>query len=115
MRDKTKKQRSEPEILLSRHIADEGLPEPLIEFYFAQPRKFRADFAWPKLKLLVEIEGGTWAHGRHTRGAGYQEDCYKYNLAAMLGYTVLRYTTAMVYNNVAIDDIKQFINRRNKS
>ena len=30
-----------------------GLPEPELEFYFARPRKFRADFAWPDHKLIL--------------------------------------------------------------
>ena len=43
-------------------------------------------------RLAVEIDGGTWNNGRHTRPAGYAEDCDKLNTAALMGWTVLRFT-----------------------
>jgi len=62
------------------------------EHRFHPTRRWRFDFAWPSKKIAVEIEGGTWTGGRHTRGAGFQKDCEKYNAAAVLGWTVLRFT-----------------------
>ena len=44
----------------------------------------------------VEIEGGTWSGGRHTRGAGYEADCIKYNIATLKGWRVLRFTSGML-------------------
>jgi hypothetical protein len=41
--------------------------------------------------ILIEIDGGIWAGGRHTRGAGFVGDMEKLNAAAILGYRVLRY------------------------
>ena len=61
------------------------------EFKFHPSRKWRADFAIPSKRLLIEIEGGAWSGGRHTRGAGFVGDMEKYNAAAVLGYRVLRY------------------------
>ena len=81
------------------------------EFKFHPSRKWRTDFAIPEKMLLIEIEGGTWINGRHNRGAGIEEDMYKYNAAAMLGYTVLRYTAAMVKSLVAIREVENFIKR----
>lgn len=66
------------------------------EYQFALPRKWRFDFCWPDLKLAVEIEGGTWIQGRHSRGKGFEKDAEKYNTAAMLGWLVLRFTTRQV-------------------
>ena len=94
--------KSDPEEELALAIQDEGLPAPTREFYFAKPRRFRADFAWPDRKILAEVEGGTWSGGRHVRGKGYEADCEKYSIAAMLGYRVLRFTTAMVRDGRAI-------------
>jgi very-short-patch-repair endonuclease len=68
--------------------------EPFVtEYVFAKPRRFRFDFAWPNEKVAVECEGGTWVGGGHNRGAGYASNCEKYNLAAELGWRVLRYTS----------------------
>ncbi len=61
------------------------------EFKFHPDRRWRADFAIPSEKLLIEIDGGVWSGGRHTRGAGFIGDCEKLNAAAVLGYRVLRY------------------------
>jgi very-short-patch-repair endonuclease len=73
-----------------------GLPEPVREHYFAKPRRWRFDAAWPSLKLAVEIEGGTWVNGRHNRGAGFEADLEKYNHAGLLGWTVLRFSGTAV-------------------
>ena len=86
-------------------------PEPVTEFVFAPPRKWRADFAWPDQRVLVEIEGGVFGKSRHTSGAGYTEDCHKYNAAQVAGYLVLRFTGTMVNNDPAgcIDQIKTLL------
>lgn len=72
------------------------LPPYIKEYKFMNSRKFSSDFAWPELLILVEIEGGTFMGGRHTRPIGYAKDCEKYNYAAMLGWTVLRFTAPML-------------------
>ncbi len=36
------------------------LPAPKPEWYFAKPRRWRVDRAWPEHKVAVEVEGGTW-------------------------------------------------------
>jgi len=68
-----------------------GLPLPVREYRFAPPRRWRFDFAWPEKRVAVEIEGGIFSMGRHTRGQGFLADAEKYNRAAMLGWCVLRY------------------------
>lgn len=68
------------------------LPQPLREYRFSPKRRFRFDLAWPKNKLAVEIDGGVWSGGRHTRGAGFERDAEKLNLAISLGWKVLRFT-----------------------
>lgn len=79
---------------------------PEREFYFAKPRMFRFDFAFPDRKLAVEIEGGTfYGKSRHGSGPGYEKDCEKYNLAVKLGWRVLRYTTEMVKTGTAIQEV----------
>lgn len=61
------------------------------EFQFNDVRKWRSDFAIPSAKILIEVDGGVFSGGRHTRGAGFVADQIKHNAAAMLGYFVLRF------------------------
>lgn len=67
--------------------------DPITEYRFAPPRKWRFDYAFPKEKIAVEIEGAVWVQGRHTRGSGYIGDMSKYNCATRLGWQVYRFTT----------------------
>lgn len=60
-------------------------------------RKFRADFLMPVLKIIVEVNGGQFTSGRHTRGGkGYETDLTKLNLAQMNGYKVIQFTYQML-------------------
>ncbi|MCP4540619.1 MAG: hypothetical protein GY832_26070 [Chloroflexi bacterium] len=101
--------KSDGEQSLAFQIEALGLPEPEREHRFAPPRRWRFDFAWPARNLAAEVEGGTWARGRHTRGAGFEKDCEKYNEAALLGWTVLRFTTQMVNDGRALETIERAI------
>lgn len=67
-------------------------PELEKEFQFCPDRQWRADYRighW-----LIELDGGVWTNGRHSRGGkGYIEDCIKLNNAALLGYRIIRIPT----------------------
>jgi len=63
------------------------------EYKFHPVRKWRFDFADPHGKVAVEIEGGAFSGGRHTRGAGFIADCEKYNAAILMGWRVFRFAT----------------------
>lgn len=75
---------------------------PETEFVFAPPRKWRFDYCWPRQKVALEVEGGVWTRGRHTRGAGFLKDMEKYNEAARLGYLVLRTTPTTMWHDATI-------------
>lgn len=64
-------------------------------------RRFQFDFVWEDLKVAVEIEGAVFARGRHVRGTGYSKDCEKYNYAALLGWTLLRFTSPLLRKGIA--------------
>jgi hypothetical protein len=70
----------------------ERLPLPVPEYRFAPPRRWRTDYAWPLAKLALEVEGGVWTNGRHTRGTGFLKDIAKYNELAARGWRLLRTT-----------------------
>jgi len=82
-------------------IKNAGLSEPESE-YPTGWGKTRFDFAWPEIKLAVEVEGGTFSQGRHSRGAGYAKDVKKYNLATLDGWLIIRVTTDMLTSGDAI-------------
>ena len=75
-------------------------------------RDWRADFAMIDSLLLVEVEGGAWTNGRHTRGAGFADDLVKYDAATRLGLTVYRCDPAMVKSGRALETIKLIIQQR---
>lgn len=94
--------KSRLEELLAWQMKTAEIPAPVREHRFHETRKFRFDFAWPDRKLAVEVEGGIYGRGRHTRPRGFTNDCTKYNLAAAAGWTVLRFTPGMVRDLTAL-------------
>jgi very-short-patch-repair endonuclease len=82
------------------HCRAEGL-KPLREHLFHFKRKWRFDFAFIDQRIAVEIEGGV--NGRHQRIGGFTADCVKYSEAAVLGWRVIRATTAQVMSGQAIE------------
>lgn len=101
------KSKSFYEDVLFAEIKAAGLPEPCREFYFHPTRKWRADLAYPDAMVLIEVNGGVYTHGRHTRGSGYTEDLRKVNAAQLLGYMVLQFTTGQVEDGEALPVISQ--------
>lgn len=97
---------------LAYQIYVAGLPEPEREFIFHPTRKWRFDFAWPEMLLAGEVEGGVWSGGRHTRGQGFIDDCEKYNEAASLGWTVLRFPAIVITDGRALGWLGRIINNR---
>lgn len=83
------------------------LPEPEQQWRFDPNRKYRFDLCWPGLKLAAEVDGGTFIAGRHTRGAGFEADCEKLNLAALHGYRTFRFTAAMIEDGRALATLEQ--------
>lgn len=103
---------SEAEKALAQELKWLKLPQPVPEYVFALPRKWRFDFAWPQRQLAVEVEGGVYIAGRHTRGDSFERDCEKYNEAALLGWLVLRVTPDQVTNGQAIAWIERALARK---
>lgn len=81
------------------------------EYRFAPPRRFRFDRAHPPSRVAVELDGGTWTGGRHTRGAGYERDCVKANLASANGWRVWHLTGDMLRTDPAghLEPIARFV------
>lgn len=92
-----------------------SIPTPVAEFRFHVKRRWRFDFAWPELRVAVEIEGGTWTAGAHTRGKHFESDCEKYNEAVIHGWQVLRVTTDMIEDGRAVTFVERAIERARAS
>jgi hypothetical protein len=107
----TPPRRSPAETLLAVQLEQAGIPF-VSEFVVAPPRKSRADFL-VALDLLIEVEGGAWINGRHSRGSGMESDCEKSALAAARGYRLVRVTPAQVEDGRALTWIKAAIEWRN--
>ena len=72
------------------------------EHHFHPKRKWAFDLAWLDEKLAVEVEGGVWTDGRHTRGSGFVKDCDKYNSATLAGWRILRAHVGTVNNGQGV-------------
>lgn len=66
------------------------------ELRFHPVRRWRFDRACTAAKVAIELEGGIWHRGRHTRGKGYEEDCIKYHAATSAGWSIFRLTGRML-------------------
>jgi len=89
---------------LAFHLRSSGI-EYEQQFRHTTDRRWRWDFRVGD--LLVDIQGGIWAQGKHTRGAGYQNDCDKANDAVLSGWRVLRVTSDDVFKGRALEWIEQ--------
>lgn len=83
-----------------------GVPSPIPEYKFHPDRKWRIDFAFPDVKLAIEIEGAVWAFGRHNHPMGFIKDMEKYNALTELGWHLLRYQP----NKINFDQVKTVYN-----
>ena len=90
------------EDLMETQLQGAGIPYWTPEYLFFPPRKWRFDFAWPEKMVALEVEGGTWSGSRHTTGKGFEQDCDKYNTAAILGWRLLRVTAKHIQCGAAI-------------
>lgn len=98
--------RDRPTLLLLERIAAAGLPAPVREYQFVADRRWRFDLAWPERLVAVELEGGVWIRGAHTRGKGYEKDLAKYNRASLLGWTLIRMTPRQALRPDAVEMIR---------
>lgn len=84
-----------------------GLPEFEPEHQFHPTRKWRFDYAWPQRRIALEVHGGVFTKGRHTRGAGFTGDREKMNEAACLGWLVIEVSTEQLKAGLARDWVER--------
>ena len=97
------------EKLFFRLLKEEGLPLPRREWEFHHERQWRIDYAFtaPDEMVALEVEGGVYTRGRHTRGSGFMKDVEKYNALALAGYRLIRCTPSTLATQATIDLIRE--------
>jgi hypothetical protein len=67
------------------------------------------DFAWPDLdpQVFVEVQGGIWTAGAHTRPQGVLRDMDKANRANLAGACLLQVSADDIKSGRAIELIRQ--------
>ena len=83
------------------------VPLPEAEFRFAPPRRWRFDYRWPNQKLALEVQGGLFIGGRHSRGPALLKEHEKLNTAARMGYRILYTTPKQLVSFETATTIKQ--------
>jgi len=123
-----RRQTRQGEISFVDILERERIPAWEAEYRFCD-RMWRFDFAWPALKIAMEIDGGAHGRlitiergvehrkganvvikpgtrirvgGRHNTGAGLQLDHEKANEAQLAGWIVLHATTTAVRDGIAL-------------
>jgi len=84
-----------------------ALPEPVAEYRFAPPRRWRFDWCWVDQKLALEVQGGIFTRGRHTRGPALLKEFEKLNAAARLGYRVMFTTPSQLASPEMFEAIRE--------
>ena len=76
------------------------------EYRFHLTRKWRFDYAISSKMIAIEVEGGAYTQGRHTRGKGFVADMEKYNEAVCLGWQLIRVTPSQLVTMQTVQYIK---------
>ena len=111
----SKRDRLEYATLFRLACKDAGLPMPEPEYQFDEhgARRWRFDFAFVLERVAVEVEGGVWTNGRHTRGSGFVKDLEKYSEAAAQGWLLIRVTPQDLCAASTMDRVRRALNQRN--
>lgn len=98
-----------PSDIFAHQLKEEKITGFIREYKFHPERKWKIDFVHLGIMLAVECEGGVWSGGRHVRGQGFINDCYKYSEIVLAGFRLFRFTTCMIENGDAIKFTKRAI------
>jgi len=90
------------------------LPSPEVEFKFHPERRWKLDFAWPvghpgaiEGGVYLEVDGGIFSHGSHTRGARMLKTWERDNEATCRGWRGLRCQPRDLCTQATVDLIKR--------
>lgn len=89
-----------------------GLPPPDREVKLIPGRRYRWDLVWQAQRVVVEIQGGTWSRGAHSRGVGQARDAEKQALATLAGYRCLSVTSDQIRSGQAVGWIEALLRQK---
>lgn len=108
--------------LIVSYFISEKLPAPIFEYKFHNIRRWRFDWAWLEQRVALEIQGGIFIMGRHSRGAALLKEWEKLNAAAIMGWRILYCQPSDLFKGKIfspkqeiINIIKQALNIGNKN
>jgi very-short-patch-repair endonuclease len=76
------------------------------QFEFWPTRRWRFDFALMAHRIAIEVQGGTWINGAHSRGSGIERDCEKSAYAVAAGWRVIYVTGNQVKSGQALEWVR---------
>lgn len=97
-------------MIFTQVLASLKICQPIKEYKFHDKRKWRFDYAWPAQRVALEVEGGAFTGGRHTRGKGFVNDMEKYNTATSEGWRIIRTTPTNLLKTETINLINKTLN-----
>ncbi len=105
-----KAKREKPQRALLFQLAAAKI-QAIPEYPFHSTRKWRLDvvIAGAEPLLAVEIDGGGFIQGRHSRGLGIENDCEKFAAAMLAGWRILRVTPKHIRSGEALTWITELL------
>ena len=91
-------------IRMRQQIEKAGLIPPTEEYFHIKGRDFRLDFAWPYLKIGVEVQGMA-----HRIKSKFNADIEKRALALLDGWRILEVNGDSIRNERSIEWLKQLM------
>ena len=97
--------------LLAFQLNAAGLPHER-EHRFHDKRKWRFDIAFPAVKLAIEIDGGLFVDGGHSRGRARINDMERDIAANLLGWLVVRMPPEWIKPGTALAHVERLVKVR---
>ena len=80
---------------------------PEAEYRFDPDRRWRFDWAWVQQRVALEVNGGVWIAGRHSRGRGQIADYEKWSEAAAQGWRMIHVIPDQLQDEKTLDMIRR--------
>jgi hypothetical protein len=96
------------------NLSEQAGTQGVLEHRFHAVRRWRFDAAFPEKLIAIEIDGGAFIGGRHTRGVGFKNDCEKLNNAALLGWRIFRFLPEQLRNGEVYDMLAKVLDLTQK-